>query len=239
MDPNQDNPFIRFKAFWCGLGIFILIALCLIVALVFNPKYTNGLEDAAGVKRYETRAKNDKAQLLALSDESINRAIEVVSKELVSVKAGAVEKPDQLVPGAQEGAAPTRKTADSVIDPRVMEMGKASYMLCAACHGQAGEGGVIAPPLAGSEWVLGPASNLIRIQLRGLQGSIKVKGKDYHFPAGMAALAHQSDEQIAAVLTYVRNQFGNKASVITKEEVAALRQEVGKPPLTAQDLIAP
>jgi hypothetical protein len=55
----------------------------------------------------------------------------------------------------------------------------------------------------------------------------------------MAALAYQTDEQIAAVLTYVRNSFGNSAPAVTPAEVAALRGEVGKPMLTAADLIAP
>ena len=55
----------------------------------------------------------------------------------------------------------------------------------------------------------------------------------------MAALHYQTDEQIAAVLTYVRNSFGNKASAVTPDQVKALRSEVGKPPLTQQDLIKP
>lgn len=116
--------------------------------------------------------------------------------------------------------------------------GRQQYMLCGACHGQSGEGAT-APPLAGSEWVNGPAENLIRIQMRGLQGPITVKGKEYNFPGGMLAMAYQSDEQIAAVLTYVRKSFGNNASPVTPAEVAALRGEVDKPQLTQADLIPP
>ncbi len=112
-------------------------------------------------------------------------------------------------------------------------------MVCGACHGQNGEGTAAGPPLAGSEWVGGPVENLIRIQLRGLHGPIKVKGQEYDFPAGMAALAYQSDEQIAAVLTYVRNSFGNSAAAVTPAAVTALRGEVGKPPLSAADLTQP
>jgi hypothetical protein len=93
--------------------------------------------------------------------------------------------------------------------------------------------------VAGSEWVNGPEENLIRIQLRGLQGPIKVKGQEYNIPGGMAALAYQTDEQIAAVLTYVRNSFGNSAPAVTTAAVAALRSEVGKPQLSATDLVAP
>ena len=116
--------------------------------------------------------------------------------------------------------------------------GRQQFMLCGACHGQSGEGAT-APPLAGSEWVNGPAENLIRIQMRGLQGPITVKGKEYNFPGGMVAMAYQSDEQIAAVLTYIRKSFGNNAPPVTPAEVAALRGEVGKPQLTHADLIPP
>jgi mono/diheme cytochrome c family protein len=53
----------------------------------------------------------------------------------------------------------------------------------------------------------------------------------------MMALPHQTDEQIAAVLTYVRNSFGNSAPAVTTEQVKALRGEAGKPMLTEADLV--
>jgi hypothetical protein len=112
--------------------------------------------------------------------------------------------------------------------------------MCGACHGQSGEGSAAGPPLAGSEWVNGPAENLIRIQLRGLIGPITVKGVEYsNFPAGMIPMAYQTDEQIAAVLTYIRSTFGNNADPVTPDQVAAFRPEVGKPQLTVADLIPP
>ena len=125
------------------------------------------------------------------------------------------------------------------VDPAVMAAGKQAFMTCVACHGANGEGTVIAPPLARSDWVDGPVENLIRIQLRGLQGPITVSGKQYAPPAPMMALPHQTDEQIAAVLTYVRNSFGNSAPAVTPSQVKALRGEVGKPPLTQADLDSP
>jgi mono/diheme cytochrome c family protein len=142
-----------------------------------------------------------------------------------------------LVPGSETEK---KLAAEVPIDPAQMEIGKAQYLVCGACHGQNGEGGPAGPPLAGSEWVTGPVSNLIKIQLRGLIGPIEVKGKVYdQFPAGMLPMAYQTDEQIAGALTYVRNSFGNKASAVNPEEVKALRDEVGKPQLTVQDLIKP
>lgn len=133
------------------------------------------------------------------------------------------------------------KKIDPAIDPAVMALGKQQYMLCAACHGQQGEGVAnVGPPLANSEWVTGPIENLIRIQLRGLKGPIKVNGKDYDFPAGMVAMGMgQPDENIAAVLTYIRNDFGNTGTPVTPAMVAALKGEIGKPQLTVADLIDP
>lgn len=129
--------------------------------------------------------------------------------------------------------------AASGIDPALLKTGQQQFLVCGACHGQSGEGTAAGPPLAGSEWVTGPEQNLIRIQLRGLQGPIKVKGQEYNFPGGMAALAYQTDDQIAAVLTYIRNSFGNSAPLVTPAAVAALRGEVGKPSVTAAELAAP
>jgi hypothetical protein len=87
--------------------------------------------------------------------------------------------------------------------------------------------------------VNGPVENLIKIQFRGLNGPITVKGKEYKFQVGMTPQSFQTDEQIAAVLTYVRNSFGNKAPAVSAAEVAALRSEIGKPPLNVEELIKP
>ncbi len=153
------------------------------------------------------------------------------------------ESPPPAVPIPFDPAslqAPDRSASStSAIDPATHKAGQQQFIICGACHGQSGEGTAAAPPLAGSEWVNGPAENLIRIQLRGLQGPIKVKGQEYSFPAGMAALAYQTDDQIAAVLTHVRSSFGNSAPPVTTAAVAALRSEVGKPQIAAAELTPP
>jgi mono/diheme cytochrome c family protein len=95
---------------------------------------------------------------------------------------------------------------------------------CMPCHQSDGNGlaGQF-PPLAGSEWVLAEGPNrLIRIVLHGLEGPITVKGNTYNLQ--MNAFGEVlSDTEISAVLTYIRNTWGNKASVVTKEEVTAVR----------------
>jgi mono/diheme cytochrome c family protein len=251
MDPYRDNPLLRFATFWWGLGAFLIFAVGLIFFWAFQDKNVETLEDVAAKARYETKAKVDAAQAGVLSPAAMEAAMKKVAAELPSAKPVAVEKPEQLVPGSPTAeklaAAPAVDTSaidavpasDAPIDPAVMELGKAKFMTCAACHGANGEGGPIGPPLAHSDWVNGPISNLIRIQLRGLTGPITVSGKEYNFPIPMAALNSQTDEEIAAVLTYVRNSFGNKASAVTPDQVKALRSEVGKPMLTQDDLVKP
>ena len=101
---------------------------------------------------------------------------------------------------------------------------------CVACH-QANGIGISGqfPPLAGSEWVLAPGPNrMIRIIQNGLEGPIKVKGVDWALamPGGLGAVL--SDEDFAALLTFIRGnkEWGNNASLITPEQVKAVRDQI-------------
>ena len=113
-----------------------------------------------------------------------------------------------------------------------LEQGRAVYeRVCGLCHNSDGMGKPNqAPPFAGSEWVLGSANRMIRIPLSGLNGSVKVKDVEWSLsmPAMGAAL---SDEDLSAVLTYIRSSWGNKATPITAEQVKAVRAEVGNRPM--------
>jgi mono/diheme cytochrome c family protein len=250
MDPTRDNPVIRFTTFWWAIGTFLIFALLLAVIWLFARSEPETMEDAAAKPRYDHKAKIDAAQATALPDAAIEAAIPAVAKNLVASKAAAVEVPGQIVPGsptakklaeapaADTSAIDAASSSNEPIDPAQMEAGKAAYLICAACHGQEGEGTPAGPPLAGSEWVTGPVSNLILIQMRGLTGPITVAGKEYTFPAGMFPLG-LPDKDIADVLTYIRNSFGNKASAVKVEQVTPLRGEIGKPQLTQADLIKP
>lgn len=119
------------------------------------------------------------------------------------------------------------------VDP--VEAGKRLFLgagTCAGCHQATGQGlpGAF-PPLAGSEWVTGSEDRLIRIVLHGLQGPIKVKGVDFNGPAPMPALGGAlNDTQIAHILTYIRQEWGNQAGPVTKEKVAEVRAATGAHP---------
>ncbi|MEO0065632.1 MAG: hypothetical protein RI983_958 [Bacteroidota bacterium] len=104
-----------------------------------------------------------------------------------------------------------------------MSNGKKVYDLyCQACH-QADGNGVprLNPPLAGTVYVNGSKTRLIDIVLKGLSDPIEINGEEYNNP--MAAHDFLTDQQIADVLTYVRNSFGNKSGPITVQEVKKQR----------------
>jgi quinoprotein glucose dehydrogenase len=198
--------------------------------------------DVAG-NRWRVARKDIKAMsapvsgMPAMDALTLNEVRDIVAWLATLDKAPKKAKPAEPKPLDISTIKPVAAAVVANVDPAVLAAGKQAFMTCMACHGANGEGTVIAPPLAKSNWVNGPVENLIRIQLRGLQGPITVSGKKYAPPAPMMALPHQTDEQIAAVLTYVRNSFGNSAPAITPEQVKALRGEVGKPMLTEAELV--
>lgn len=101
--------------------------------------------------------------------------------------------------------------------------GKATYMTyCMTCHMKEGEGVPnLNPPLTDKEWIEGDKTRLITIVLNGLQGEIEVAGEKWN--SVMASHSFLNDQQIADVLSYVRESFGNNAEAVTAEEVAATR----------------
>jgi mono/diheme cytochrome c family protein len=93
---------------------------------------------------------------------------------------------------------------------------------CAACHQYDGQRMGDAPALAGSPWVTGPGSRLIRIVLHGVRGPMVVDGKTYdrEMPGFGQIL---SDTEVVSLLSYVRRRFGAPAEPITAEMVSRVR----------------
>ncbi len=133
-----------------------------------------------------------------------------------------------------ENSKPTSLTAAAPkADPMVV--GKAAFAsVCITCHQPTGMGMPgIYPPLNGSEWVNGSPDRVIRIVLYGLKGDIHVTGKMFN-AAAMPSFGkvpnsayNWSDEKIAAVLTFVRQNWDNKAGPVTADQVTAIHNAVG------------
>jgi mono/diheme cytochrome c family protein len=143
-------------------------------------------------------------------------------------------------------------------NPRTVDdlkrIGEQKYAtICAACHGPQGQGQPAQniPPLDGSEWVAGTeasAARLSRILLYGMTGPVTVKGRTYNG----AVMPNQGnvlkDYEIAGVITYIRNNWSNKADAdpakpaVTADEVKAARAKEGarkangSQPVTAAEL---
>ncbi len=112
---------------------------------------------------------------------------------------------------------------------QVVAAGKKSFVqVCAACHQNTGVGVAgVYPPLAGSEWVNGSEERVIRILLHGLGGPVEVAGKTFN--GAMPAFGkvtgggyNWNEEKISQVLTYIRQEWGNKAAPITKDKIAEI-----------------
>lgn len=120
-------------------------------------------------------------------------------------------------------AAPAPAAGSAAIDPAVMALGKQNYMLCAACHGPDGKGlqagpALMAPSLVGSQLLLGDPDAPLLVVVKG------IAKENMNFMGVMAPLAAGLDDQkLAAVLTYIRNEWGNSAPAVTVEQAAAAR----------------
>lgn len=255
MDSANDNPLKRFSSFWLGLILFAAFGLAtLVVGFGFHKPAEKGYDKVNQVRREKIREGVDKAQ--AGGREAAAGSFAAVGEHFRKTAPSPVEKPEFIVPDSATAKALASGdnagivvpedfpvvAADAAVDPAVMEKGKLMYAICAACHGQNGEGMYhltkTGPPLAESEWVRGPVENLIAIQFRGMWGKITVNGEEYDPVAPMVPLP-QDDETVAAVLTFIRNSFGNEAGPVTPAQVKALRGEIGKPMLKPAQLLPP
>ena len=114
--------------------------------------------------------------------------------------------------------------ASASLEEQVEQLGKSVYdTRCAQCHQANGQGipGSF-PSLTQTEWVLGDKGRLVRLLLNGMQGPLELEGEVYNGTMILPPPA-LTDEQVAAVLTYVRQHFGNDAEAVTPDEVASVR----------------
>ncbi len=108
----------------------------------------------------------------------------------------------------------------------LFEKGKTVYgTICIACHQPNGQGMIgLAPPLAGSEWVVGPPDRLVRIITQGMTGPVEVAGVKWQLE--MLGMAHFTDEEVAGVITYIRREWEHPASAVSPGQVAGIRAAI-------------
>lgn len=113
-------------------------------------------------------------------------------------------------------------------DPKVwLAKGKGEFStVCASCHQATGEGVPgLYPPLKNSEWVINGEERVLSILLHGIVGQLQVSGKSYN-GAMPAQGAVKNNKALAQLASYVRNEWGNKASLIYDDQVVELRKRL-------------
>ena len=131
-------------------------------------------------------------------------------------------RPDYVraVPEGLDASGPDPRPALAAFSARGARIYSAK---CQGCHGSDGRGGSGYPTLAGSEWVIGDTQTLAMIILNGMQGPVST-GQTYGvMPAQSSGM---SNEDLAGVMTYVRNSFGNETGDVVTLDMAAAAFEV-------------
>ena len=111
-----------------------------------------------------------------------------------------------------------------------MLLGKEVFSACSQCHQADGKGVAgTYPPLAATEFVTGDERRLAAILVNGMNGPLIVNGSTYsgEMPSWRG---YFNDEELAAVMTYIRNSWGNKAAAVPKDSVAKVRAELAANP---------
>lgn len=142
---------------------------------------------------------------------------------------------------------PTQKTDSKKVRPLVdaereqFRQGRQIYLeTCMACHQVHGKGmASLAPPLIDSPWVLGQETRLIRIVLQGIHGPLTINDTEWNLVMpGLAAHPRMTDQNLAAVLTYIRREWGHGAEPVEPASVGKIRSatQTRQLPWTVQEL---
>lgn len=133
--------------------------------------------------------------------------------------------------GAVITAAAQAEESGNLTSAQRMEAGAKLFAgTCSACHMAEGQGVPSTfPPLAGSDYIAkAKVEQLAGVVLNGLTGKVTVNGQEYN--SVMPPMSHMTDDDIANILTYVGNSWGNKKGDVTKAQVAKVRASTPRPP---------
>lgn len=142
----------------------------------------------------------------------------------------AVYLSEKAVPEGPIGAAAAGLERGELTKEQQIAAGKALFQgTCSTCHMESGVGIPHAfPPLAGSDFLMANRTRSIELVLNGLTGKIVVNGAEYD--SAMPPFSHMADDDIANILTYVRNAWGNSGDAIKPSEVTNIRNTTKRPP---------
>lgn len=251
-DPNYEHH--RLEALWVTWGAN-KVNQDLLRQLLKSEDYRVRAA-ATRVVRYTGHQVQDQAELLMQSVQDPNGRVRIeaiaaaswLPREIGTPILAAAEKQENdhtWIPRTLEtavahlnGLSVSQKKEEDIkssltgSDRELFVLGKEIYAregFCATCHQEDG-GGLTSsgfPPLKNTPWVIGDEERLIKIVLKGLLGPITVAGKDYPGQVPMTPFEGMLDDsEVAAVLTFVRNSFGNQASPISPDLVKKVREEI-------------
>ena len=162
---------------------------------------------------FRTFNKGALAQIKVIGDEN-HQLFSGKQKDMVYLPEGSAVQ--SITPKKEEVAVPERTFEERVSQGKVL-----FETNCAACHQKDGRGlGDAFPPLAKSDYLMSQKDKGIGIVLHGLSGKIKVNNKEYD---GVMPQMQLKDDEIASILTYVRNNFGNKDGLVKAADVKKVR----------------
>src|SRR3954469_10167992 len=136
---------------------------------------------------------------------------------------------DQVGSLAPVTAAAEAKAAGNLTREQQIKAGEVLFKgTCSVCHQDQGQGiANVFPPLAGSDLLKKTPHRAVEIALNGLNGPITVNGANYN--SVMPPMSQLNDDEIANILTYVLNSWGNAGGVVSKEEVQKVRASTRRP----------
>jgi len=213
------------------LGVVSLVAAGLIVTGYSYLALRQGTSEDALRRQAQKdlRAENAKKAQALLTEPARNAdgSFRIPLKEAVALVAKDPKVVAKLQAAAGPAPAPAAPAASSNVFVKAsdeqMKRGAAVYArTCIACHQPTGLGlPPVFPPLANAPIVAGNPELPVKFILQGLMGPITVNGMTYN--SMMPPVAGVSDADIADVLTYVRQSFGNQANAVTADQVKAIR----------------
>ena len=226
--PREPRPLIPGQvASWLGLVAFLAAASVVVGYAYFatRPSTNTDVERRAAQKALRAKTETEGQALLAGAARNADGTFRVPVETAMSViaadpKALASFKPAPAAPVVAPAAAATAFVA---ADEATLKRGAAVYArTCLTCHQPTGKGlPPVFPSIAGTPIVVGNPELPIKFILQGLMGPITIEGTTYN--SMMPPVGGVSDQDIADVLTYVRQSFGNRGTIVTPAQVKAVR----------------